>query len=1058
MFEELKPVELLEYIKINVIIMVANDNELEVAKRFLLPFSEEDSKYEIALDSFTLYCGLFGAYSSCVVKSNKQGSIQKGASRDTVASIIKFFGYDIVIISAGIAFGLKNEKQKIGDILVSESIREYEISRVGLHQNDQRSIPIITEESLFNRFSQDSNIIFENISYSIFKGEMLTSEKLIDNNKFREGLIKSFPNAIGGEMESSGVYRMANKENIPSICIKSISDWGDGTKDYSFQKKSASICFSYIRNILMKKNIFSVFNIPPFIYKEESQTISIAAKDILPLLVPLLEINKLKESEIVTDDYKYYFNDQSGYLFLRNHNKTLTRTLYHLSRKPEIKTRTLCIFITKENKPYIKNQLINKKRKIIDAEKDYDLNVEKIHYVDEFIFELSQDRDIMNEMISDRGNEHLYIDQKIYNISEEEIRNDIDQSSHIPQRGIKHFVEKFQKNSSLISVITGEGGIGKSWFLDELYGQIIKNANKRIIYLRSRDIIDSNNGMSINSIDDLYKIIMSNYGWNYEDAKLLELNFTCGNIVLFIDGLEEVQAALGEDFHLEGFFDSLKSVSEKWQNSKILITTREEYLERILELSCVGDIQFYRLKGFEHDDLEEYLNEVYSDKNKKDKFYRFLSEMQIYDENKRISPLYTDWIVRILDNVTQLEQNKFLISNSTHEVFIKDKLFQLLIQRELGKKSIPIEPKNVEALFSVLVDMILKHHGKYIDFDEFEALCLVNELDNTANIAQDVAQMTLFSRTIENKIKIKYEILNILVPARYLLRNMIDGKLHNLDYMDDILSIYRNGNDAEGHMTEMTNSLISYMHNPERIHALLKDVIGALQYKIKVNLSADLDIEKTRKAISGSTYLALAVNGSTDKEDRSKVLQTIYAHSFEYMSIYGSFYPVSFKGKKIYNGYFYKYDNFNNCVFPKNSVAFINCNFIYTDIKNNSSIRKGLFRECNFKFSNIAEIALDSEKLKKIKKANAIEFISKLADYIRLGRRSHKLIKNHVKPKPKNLSKTLKNLVTKYKFLKREKDKGEYIYSLYRGSDADRIIMKDFGGYQDIIEKLSEEM
>ena len=165
------------------------------------------------------------------------------------------------------------------------------------------------------------------------------------------------------------------------------------------------------------------------------------------------------------------------------------------------------------------------------------------------------------------------------------------------------------------------------------------------------------------------------------------------------------------------------------------------------------------------------------------------------------------------------------------------------------------------------------------------------------------------------------------------------------------------------------------------------------------------------------------------------------------------------KNIKIENGYFYQFDNFNNCSFPENSIVFYDCRFVYTNIDNNKEIRKSHFDKCKFRFSNIADIAMGSEKLKQVKKENAEEFLANLAKYIRMGQRSEHLIKRNVSPKPKNLSKTLKLLTdNKYEFLIRKKLKNEFVYRIINSADADRLKMKDFGGYDKLLEALSEEM
>lgn len=1054
MFEEITLASFNKYIKVDIVIIVANDNELEIGKKSLLPLSDNDSKYEITKASFTYYCGKLGVYSTCIVRTNNQGNIRSGAARDTVKDIVESFGKNILIISAGIAFGLKKNEQKLGDILVSQIFYEYDISKIKINKTYYKAIPLEINETLFNKFSQENKIEMDGTKYNIFKGEILSSEKLVNNPVFREELIQEFPDAIGGEMEGAGIYRTTKEYGIPSILIKAISDWGDGTKENDFQMQAAKISFEYIQQVLHKKDIFSPFNIEPIMDNfGKLNNINIDAENILPLLIPPVRLTNFLENEVVHEDYKYYSYAHEGYLFLKNNLKSILSTLYNFSRKIEVDS--LYILITKENKSHIDEYLIDKIEFIKQANAKHELNLKDIYYINDLIFNLSK-RTGMVTTDKSNNNSNIYIDQKIYAITKKDIQENI-KINVSSQKGISHFIDKIQKNSSLISIITGEGGIGKTQFLDELQKQINGlGINKKVIFLSSDEIINSFDKSEINSINDLYQIIMDNNGWDYSDQKLLELNFSCGNIILLIDGLEEIHADLGEDFDLNGFFNSISTISKTWQNVKILITSREEYLDKILEISSIDEIQFYKLLGFQKEDLQEYLNIVYDgDQKKKITFHSFLAEMGLSEDN-HISPLYVDWIVNILENRSSPQKNKYLVTESQKDFFKKDKLFQLLIQRELDKKNIEVNQENSEQLFSILVDLIVENKGQYISFDEFKEIC---ESYFESKKSKDISEMTLFKQISNKKIKVRHELLNILVPSRYLLRETLDNKLmsENIDY---VLSLYSKGDDDRGHMKEMLSCIQEYIHDAEGIKKLLTKLLTILKDKIDTKYYGDdKRIKLARKAISGTMYLALNINSILDKEERSKLLKELFDNKFKYFSIFGSFYPISFKDITIIKGYFYEYENFNDCIFPENRTVFEECNFVSTNIKQNNNIRKSHFnKKCTYHSSNIEEIAIASEELKKMKRKYAEEFLANLAKFIRLGQKSEHLIKRHVSPKPKNLQKTLKLLTDKHNFLKMEKWKTSFVYSIVKSSDADNIKMKNFSGYEKLLEELSKEM
>ncbi len=590
-FELLDEKSFQKYIKIDIVIIVANSIELEVAKSFLSPFSSRESMYEVAIGSLTYYCGLLGLFSTAIVKTNNQGAIREGAAKDTVNSVIKSLGRDIIIISAGVAFGLKKERQKIGDILVSDTIVHYDISRIGRERMQHRASPASVDRKLFNRFSQDNNFKNNNDNFAIHTGQILTSEKLIDNKDFRQELINSYPDAIGGEMEASGIVGI----DIPSIMIKGISDWADGEKTKSFQKYAATNAFLFIKHILHKKEAFEIFNIyPSTINAENTKTqITMGAEEILRTCVPRLELTPLLESEITTNEYKLFYYKNRNYLFLGNNLSSIPRTLSNFAKRKGALERKTTIFVSKEDRDIVENLTFDKKAKISDAAKRHNIDLDYIEYVDEYIYKLSQNSNVMNERRRMFPEKNVYVDQKIYNISIDAVEEIHEENS---EKGIKHFNEKLQRSGSLVSIVTGEGGIGKTFFLKELTKRICEqNENKKVIFLTSNAIISTVNEVKINSISDLFKVIIESNDWNYQDAELLELNFSCGNIILFIDGLEEVGAALREDFSVNDFFKSIEEIANKWNNIKIIISTREEFLKKIIKVSAAEKIQFYKL-------------------------------------------------------------------------------------------------------------------------------------------------------------------------------------------------------------------------------------------------------------------------------------------------------------------------------------------------------------------------------------------------------------------------------------------------------------------------------
>ncbi len=137
------------------------------------------------------------------------------------------------VIMVGIAFGISEGKQNIGDILVSKQLIPYDLQRVGINSNNEYEIFLRDDRPsashrMLQRFRAGAN--YWQTPPTVEFGSLLSGAKLIDNQDFRDQLLRLAPEAIGGEMEGSGLYAAAHRKKVDWIVIKAICDWADGNK------------------------------------------------------------------------------------------------------------------------------------------------------------------------------------------------------------------------------------------------------------------------------------------------------------------------------------------------------------------------------------------------------------------------------------------------------------------------------------------------------------------------------------------------------------------------------------------------------------------------------------------------------------------------------------------------------------------------------------------------------------------------------------------------------------------------------------------------------------
>jgi nucleoside phosphorylase len=185
------------------------------------------------------------------------GSAGPGGTQQTVDKGIRALN-PTAVICIGIAFGVNEKRQSIGDILIAKQLRLYDLMRVGKDRIILRGDKPHASTRLINFFEGVANTSWDGAHAT--SGVMLTGEKLIDNFDYREQLLQLEPEAIGGEMEGAGVYVASNDAKIDLIVVKAICDWGDGTKSTnktSRQKKAARSAAEFILHALKQAPLTS---------------------------------------------------------------------------------------------------------------------------------------------------------------------------------------------------------------------------------------------------------------------------------------------------------------------------------------------------------------------------------------------------------------------------------------------------------------------------------------------------------------------------------------------------------------------------------------------------------------------------------------------------------------------------------------------------------------------------------------------------------------------------------------------------------------------------------
>ncbi len=210
-------------------VLLMTFNEIET-RAVLDTFASVDAPVEMRDGISYTRLGIHGKLQVVHVMSRQARSEAQASAQAAIA-----VWRPCAIIPVGVAFGIDPAKQSIGDVLVSEYLRDYEVTRVNPDASltTRGNRPQASDQflNLLRRLDATRNNWPDWPKLHI--GVVMSGDKLVDNRAFRDQLLKMEPEAIGGEMEGIGVETAARKANIDWIIIKGICDWADGQKNTS---------------------------------------------------------------------------------------------------------------------------------------------------------------------------------------------------------------------------------------------------------------------------------------------------------------------------------------------------------------------------------------------------------------------------------------------------------------------------------------------------------------------------------------------------------------------------------------------------------------------------------------------------------------------------------------------------------------------------------------------------------------------------------------------------------------------------------------------------------
>lgn len=194
-----------------------------------------------------VYRELIGCKMPVYVVQSQMGSIGTGSIINTMHKICQILNPETVIMG-GIAFGSDQGKQKLGDILVSQQVWNYEPSKVKDDDIISRGDKSSASSFLLQLFHSSA---LEYKDVKVHFGLIASGEKLVNSEEFMYQLKAREEEIVGGDMEAAGLVSVCLDKRIEWIVAKAICDWGFKKEDNA-QQIAAHNAFDFIMHNLKK--------------------------------------------------------------------------------------------------------------------------------------------------------------------------------------------------------------------------------------------------------------------------------------------------------------------------------------------------------------------------------------------------------------------------------------------------------------------------------------------------------------------------------------------------------------------------------------------------------------------------------------------------------------------------------------------------------------------------------------------------------------------------------------------------------------------------------------
>ena len=496
---------------------------------------------------------------------------------------------------------------------------------------------------------------------------------------------------------------------------------------------------------------------------------------------------------------------------------------------------------------------------------------------------------------------------------------------------IEGYLRKFVTNDTApILLLKGPGGMGKTTLLKRISDLLEKDRHyqKFVFFLDGQNFakhIYRNEEFQLQKIETLsdllrfYFTTLPSGSSQYNEApiilndELLNIIVSSGNVVIIVDGLDEISGFLKENFSLNTFISDVVSINKLLNHSKILISTRDYYWDNALskiDRELIRNLTVISLKGFDESMAEEYFSKKFEKSG--EKINRGVNILKSLTRSKNINSYYWPFLVYLVSDIVSKEkesESEFSIAAADFESKYLDPNIEfdyIIINfclRERQRQNLELD---VDEFIELFKEIVIEYQGE-MDLDSFRdyVSTLLPSITNGTNENQGYMSLLINPLLKEKNMKVTMSIDFIQYHlSTVFLSHFILNSIHS-NYVYRILSRYYDGKE------DILKDINARLKKGEVQVETFKGYIGKIVSSLRKENLISSERLILQKAISTLLYLAFRQFESRigmGMGERTRLLVELFNGDLDNVHIYGDFYTFDFSSLTIRNS------TFNHCV------------------------------------------------------------------------------------------------------------------------------------------------